>query len=178
MVITQYTIIRAQSTRCFCCDFKSETGYSNSPDGKKNRLGTTKHILAVYNALKDNPKKFKRLKKQCPFVEIFLDPLNNGTITWFYPHPLPEEVKPMIEKYFGNNNHIQPEQTKDFLLFLDEVNTYEGQIVVRPEVGEKIDSLYELDMLKQVEQNYEIPYDQIDCNAIRVSEKGNILRHL
>lgn len=49
--------------KIFLRDFENETGYSNSKDSAVNKLGTTKHIMFAFNALKQNKSLFKRLKK-------------------------------------------------------------------------------------------------------------------
>ena len=64
-------------------DFENKTGYINNIDWKTNKLGTTKHILYLFNYLADNPSKVKKLNKTYPFIEIYTDPLNDYKITWF-----------------------------------------------------------------------------------------------
>ncbi len=74
-------------------DFENETGYIDNPDLQTNKLGTTKHIMYAFNALKSKKRTFNRLNKQYPFIEIFLDPLNDYRITWFYPDKMNPKAK-------------------------------------------------------------------------------------
>ncbi len=67
-------------------DFKNETGYIDNPDLKTNKLGTTKHIMFAFSKLKSNRRLYNKLSKTYPFVEVYLEPLNEYRITWHYPH--------------------------------------------------------------------------------------------
>ena len=51
-----HTVINEEGVRykVFLRDFEQETGYSDSMDAKVNKLGTTKHIMYVFNYLKQN----------------------------------------------------------------------------------------------------------------------------
>ncbi|MDD4193147.1 MAG: hypothetical protein PHI28_17560 [Mangrovibacterium sp.] len=50
---------RGVKYKIFLRDFENETGYSNSMDSRLNKLGTTKHIMFAFSALKGN-KSLKR----------------------------------------------------------------------------------------------------------------------
>ena len=120
-------------------DFENETGYSNSKDSALNKLGTTKHIMFVFNELKNNPKLLNKLDQTCPFIEIYLDPLNEYRITWFYPHQLSVESASIIEKYFGKAQFIDDNKIEEFVDFLIDVQQL-NHFVVRPEVIEKLEN--------------------------------------
>ena len=72
--------------KVFLRDFENETGYSDSLDAEFNKLGTTKHIMYAFKALKENKSLYRRLKKSFPFIEIYTDPLNDYKISWIYPY--------------------------------------------------------------------------------------------
>lgn len=114
-------------------DFKNETGYIDNPDLKTNKLGTTKHIMFAFAKLKSNKRLYNKLSKTYPFIEVYLDPLNEYRITWHYTHTLNSEIAALIHKYFGKNNHVADEAVKDFLLFIRDAKKF-PQIVIRPEV--------------------------------------------
>lgn len=59
---------KGQKYRVFLRNFDREIGYSDSPDAKTNKLGTTKHIMAAYLQLKNDPILFERLDKTFPFI--------------------------------------------------------------------------------------------------------------
>jgi hypothetical protein len=49
--------------RIFLRDFENETGYSDSPDAQKNKLGTTKHIMYAFKKLKEDAELYAKLDK-------------------------------------------------------------------------------------------------------------------
>ena len=157
--------------KVFLRDFDNETGYSDSPDAGKNKLGTTKHIMSVFHQLKSDTNRFARLSHECPFVEIYLDPLNEDQITWFYSGDLHEDVAVLIIKYFGEAQFIPISRTKDFLPFLEEAGVY-SNVKIRPEVGEKIDALYEEEMMGWIKEKFEISFDKIKANLYPYQKEG------
>ena len=130
-------------------DFENETGYVNNMDCRTNKLGTTKHIMYTFHDLKSNKRLYKRLKKRYPFVEIYLDPLNDYQISWFYPHDLKEEVAELIQQYFGTQNYIPHSDTTKFLSFLNKAHIHK-EILIRPEVKEKVEKAFEQRMLVDI----------------------------
>ncbi|MGV8134967.1 MAG: hypothetical protein AB2L20_07115 [Mangrovibacterium sp.] len=52
--------------KVFLRDFDNETGYSNSLDSQLNKLGTTKHIMFAFKALKEDKARFNKLKESIP----------------------------------------------------------------------------------------------------------------
>ncbi|MEM8939567.1 MAG: DEAD/DEAH box helicase [Bacteroidota bacterium] len=162
---------KGERYRVFLRDFESETGYSNSPDARTNKLGTTKHIIAAFHQLKRDEALMNRLSKKFPFVEIYLDPRNEYRVSWAYPEQLPEEVSSLINDFFNEEKFIKDEYLKDFLPFLDQAQVYD-MVKIRPEVIEKVDSAYEEEMLNWVRQNYQIPYDQIKADMYPYQQKG------
>lgn len=86
--------------KIFLRDFDNETGYSNSPDSRYNKLGTTKHIMYAFRILKEDRTLFKKLGKKFPFIEVFCDPLNEYRISWYFPHEAPVDDYLLISKYF------------------------------------------------------------------------------
>lgn len=122
-------------------DFDKRTGYVNNIDWKTNKLGTTKHILFAFNALAENQDLYNELDKIYPFIEIYTDPLNDYRVTWHYPHELPDETADFLYKYFGDEKYVPEANLTDLLSFLQEEERFEN-ILIRPEVYEKIDRAY------------------------------------
>lgn len=142
---------RGKKYKVFLRDFESETGYSDSDDARYNKLGTTKHIMYVFQRLREDTKLFKRLDKKFPFVEIYLDPLNDYQISWFYPEKLPEEAGKLIRAYFGRKKYIKSQDEEiSFLSFLEKSSSIK-QIKVRPEVRGKIERIYDEKLLRSLE---------------------------
>jgi hypothetical protein len=87
-------------------DLENQQGYCCCPDFQTNKLGICKHLMAAFMAARKTPG-FSSKSNDYPFVEIYLDPLKDYQISWFYPDPLPLKVKSLIEDYFGNSRVIQ-----------------------------------------------------------------------
>ena len=157
--------------KVFLRDFENETGYSDSMDSRLNKLGTTKHIMYAFNALKDNEHLFKRLSKTCPFVEIFCDPLNDYKISWHYPHSLPVEEQLLISRYFKNAHHIEDDQIPDFLGFMEAAQDMD-MIRIRPEVREKLANTFEDAMLVQLKAIHTPDYSDINLALFDYQKEG------
>lgn len=157
--------------KIFLRDFENETGYSDSMDAKINKLGTTKHIMYAFKKLKEYPKLYKRLSKRFPFIEIYLDPLNEYRISWYYPYELPAIHKLLISKYFGKEKFIADENAINFIGFIDESKNFK-EFVIRPEVLEKIERIHENKVLEKVTQNIRLNYDLIKLNLFDYQKEG------
>ncbi|MDR1908530.1 MAG: DEAD/DEAH box helicase [Spirochaetaceae bacterium] len=126
----------------FLRDFENETGYSDSADMAYNKLGTTKHIMYAFAKLKADRALYDRLDKTFPFIEIYCDPLNDYSISWYYPRELPPEEGALIQKYFKKKSFIDNGKATSFLKFIEEAAAYDS-ICIRPEVQEKVGRAYE-----------------------------------
>ncbi len=157
--------------KVFLRDFENETGYSDSPDARKNKLGTTKHIMYVFSKIKEDEKLFKRLSKDFPFIEIFCDPLNDYKISWFYPNNLELKERLLITKFFKNKNYIEDGCVLDFLGFIEEAQN-EERIVIRPEVREKVELAYENKLLAEIESQTILTYDNIKAQLYDYQKQG------
>lgn len=162
---------RGVKYKIFLRDFDNETGYSDSPDAKLNKLGTTKHIMYAFNQLKNDRSLYMNNGQNCPFVEIFLDPLNDYKISWFYPHYLPLFEHSLISKYFGKKKYIEDSEITSFLNFIEEAEGNE-MIRIRPEVNEKIERVFESEMLKKLEQDTSIDLSIINTDLFNYQKEG------
>lgn len=152
-------------------DFERETGYINNPDLRTNKLGTTKHIMYAFRALKSKPKTFNRLSKRYPFVEIYVDPQHDYRITWYYPHRMSPKVEALITKYFGKKNFLPDQKTKDFLLFIRDAANY-PIIKIRPEVEEKVRKAWEAEMLERIEADEKLDFSPIKTKLFPYQREG------
>ncbi len=162
---------RGVKYKIFLRDFENETGYSDSPDSKLNKLGTTKHIMYAFEQYKSKHYLQKKLKDIYPFVEIFSDPLNDYKISWFYSDYLPIEEHRLISKYFGKNKFIEDNKITSFLNFIEEASGND-MICIRPEVTEKIERVFESEMLKELEQSISLDYSIISANLFDYQKQG------
>jgi SNF2 family DNA or RNA helicase len=151
-------------------DFENETGYIDNPDWKTNKLGTTKHIMFAFQKLKSDMELFNRLDKTYPFVEIYTDPLNDYKITWHYPHELNPEIEALIDKYFGNNKTIEGD-CKFLSSFIQEAREF-PEILIRPEVEEKISKAWDKAVLEQVSENQSIDFSKLKVKLFPYQEEG------
>ncbi len=155
----------------FLRDFDNETGYSNSKDAEVNKLGTTKHIMYAFDLIKNNKSLYRRLRKTCPFVEIYLDPLNDYKVSWFYPHELPSDAAELLIKYFNADGQVEDDAILNLHYFFDEAEEFE-QIVIRPEVKAKYSHTLEERALQAIEQNYTPDYTSINATLYNYQEEG------
>lgn len=155
----------------FLRDFDNETGYSNSKDAEINKLGTTKHLMFAFATLKENPGLYRRLRKKCPFVEVFCDPLNDYKISYFYPHMLDDEVEALFQRYF-NPDKVFKDNKEDVLIdFLREAEAY-NHVVIRPEVHEKLSRALEEKSLQILHQSYTPDFSCLNANLYDYQEEG------
>jgi SNF2 family DNA or RNA helicase len=152
-------------------DFENETGYINNEDWRTNKLGTTKHIMFAFAKLKGNRKLYNRLNKIYPFVEIYLDPLQDYRITWHYPHELNVDVEALVKKYFGKKNFIEEESVKDFLLFIREATGF-PQIKIRPEVEEKVKRAWDREMLDAQRRDAKLDFSVMKVPLFAYQQEG------
>lgn len=157
--------------KLFLRDFVNQTGYSDSMDAKTNKLGTTKHLMFAFNLLTNKPNLLRGMRDQCPFVEIYLDPLNDYKISWFYPHPLPLFAQSLISRYFGKANFVEDERIPEFINFPEEVANI-PDVLVRPEVIEKIEKFFEDQMLEDLQQNQKADISLVDARLYPYQMEG------
>jgi ERCC4-related helicase len=152
-------------------DFENETGYIDNPDWRTNKLGTTKHIMFAFTALKKNRKLYNKLSKTYPFVEIYLDPLHAYRITWHYPHKLPGKIERLIHKYFGDKQYIEDDVCKDFLLFIRDASAFPN-ILIRPEVEEKVRKAWDNEMLEQARKETVLDFSLLKVPLFPYQQEG------
>ncbi len=157
--------------KIFLRDFENETGYSDSMDSRLNKLGTTKHIMFAFQQLKEDKALYTKLNKIGPFIEVFCDPLNEYKISWFYPHTLPLQEQVLISRYFKNNRFIEEDQIKNFLGFLDESVSL-PKIHIRPEVREKIELVFEKDLLENLHDKWKPDFSAIHAELFPYQKEG------
>lgn len=147
-------------------NFESRAGYCNCSDFATNKLGTCKHLMYAFDHFD-----VKNTRQPFPFVEIFLDPLNDYRITWYYPHPLPEPVHALIRLYFGSEKHISPQRTLMFFGFVKEAAKYK-QILVRQEVLNKIEREFDRNILEQKQESTRLNFSLIKGQLYPYQKEG------
>lgn len=162
---------KGKKYKIFLRDFDKETGYSDSEDSKYNKLGTTKHIMYAFHKLKEDRNLYNRLDKRFPFVEIYLDPLNEYRISWNYPEKLPEEARKLIRQYFGLKKYIPNDQVATFVGFTEQAVEIK-QIKIRPEVYEKIERECNMHLLHTLAKSQSPDLSFLNIKPFPYQEEG------
>jgi SNF2 family DNA or RNA helicase len=152
-------------------DFENETGYIDNADLKTNKLGTTKHLMFAFDAVRSRPQTYRKLDKTYPFGEIYLDPLNEYRITWHYPHKLKPKIAVLLNKYFGDSQFVAEEKVKDFLLFIRDAEAVPA-VKIRPEVEEKVRRAWEREMLETVEKEEKLDFSLLKTPLFPYQQEG------
>lgn len=139
-------------------NIENEVGYCSCPDYQTNKLGTCKHLMFVFDYIKNRSKKKIDKSQPYPFVEIFLDPMNDYKISWYYPHKLSPEIESIITEYFEHKKHIEHKDATAFLGFLGRAEEYK-KIIIRPEVYEKVERAFNKKAITDVGSN--VDFDEI-----------------
>jgi SNF2 family DNA or RNA helicase len=152
-------------------DFDKKLGYINNIDWKTNKLGTTKHIMFLFDYLEENPAKTRRLRKEFPFIEVYANPLDDYRISWFFPGKLTESEQQLLNKYFGNKHSIEDHQMASFFPFLQKSADF-GRIKIREEVLEKIEAYFSEKELQQIESEVALDYSFINASLYPYQKEG------
>ncbi|MCD8540255.1 MAG: hypothetical protein LRY55_11135 [Leadbetterella sp.] len=147
-------------------DFKKKTGYCSCTDYATNKLGTCKHLMYAFDHFKPG-----NTGQPYPFVEVFLDPLKDYRISWYYPHPLPPPVEALTGLYFGSEKHISDQRTMMFFGFVKEAAKHK-QILVRPEVLDKIEREFDRHILEQKQESTRLNYSLIRAELYPYQKEG------
>ena len=154
-------------------DFETEEGYCSCPDFRSNKLGTCKHLIYTISQLKNKYKKRNlENKHNYPFTEIYLDPKYNYNIKCFSPGSENPEVINLLNKYFPQRSeYIFPQKYKEFLHFLQAAQEIK-EILIRPEVNEKIEKHFEKESLEKLITNTSLDYSKIKGNLFEYQKQG------
>lgn len=157
--------------RIFLRDFENKTGYSDSADAQKNKLGTTKHIMHAFEKLNADKDLKARLSRKFPFIEIYCDPLNDYKISWYYPDEMPTSEKLLITRYFKNHKFIEENKLLAFLGFINEAEAVPA-IRIRPEVRQKVEAAYEQKLLADIAARTTVDYSEIQAEMYPYQKEG------
>jgi len=167
------TTEKGQTFKITLRDFDKQTGYINNIDLKTNKLGTTKHIIYLFNYFSANPRKVQHLKKNFPFIEIHTDPINDYKISWYFTDKLDSDEEELLSQYFGNRHYIEHDQSAEFFNFIQRSMDFQ-RIKIRPEVTEKVEAYYSNLELAQIEKNTELDFTSINATLYPYQKDGII----
>src|SRR5699024_4737008 len=151
-------------------DFEKEEGYCSCRDYQTNKLGTCKHLMFAFE---DYKKKFPDgdALQDYPFVEVHTDPFRDYRIALFYPHRLPSEIQELTDRFFGDTGVIAPEDEKRFLGFIKEAQEHK-QILIRPEVLDKVEAAFDKEMIEHRRQMTQLDYACIHADLYPYQKEG------
>ena len=153
-------------------DMPEETGYCTCPDYRTNKLGTCKHLIFAFTKKKGKKKSLRKPRTNYPFVEIYVDSLQDHAIRWFYPDPITNpEIQALLDQFFNEEQTLEVEKIYHFLNFLELAEGYK-QILIRPEVHEKVEQVFNQKTLKQVQEQYPIDYSLINAELYPYQKEG------
>ncbi len=153
-------------------DFDTGNGYCSCPDFKTNKLGTCKHLIfAKKQITKTLPVKDLVKKQPYPFVEIFCDPLSDYHITYYHKKKIAPPIRTLLEIYFKDGDYILPEHYRSFLSFFNEAREFK-QILIRPEVEEKIQRHFESLELEQIKHSVTPDFSPIGAELFPYQQEG------
>jgi SNF2 family DNA or RNA helicase len=142
-------------------DVEQEQGYCSCPDYRTNKLGTCKHLMHAFTRFRKTQGR-EVAPQDYPFVEIFLDPLGDYRVSWFYPHELPATVAPLIAEFFTAEQRLIPERMPDFLAFIESTREMK-EVLIRPEVLDLLEEFFEQRLLDEVRVG-----SSLDLSGIKV----------
>ncbi len=153
-------------------NFEKQQGYCSCPDFQTNKLGTCKHLMFVFEAIKKNPELIENKSKEYPFVEIYLDPTSNYQVAWYFPGRIGNtKISTLLFSNFGKSMTLPDENIVTFLGFLKKAEKIK-QILIRPEVYTKVEKIYAKDMLKQISKSEKLDFSKINTTLYPYQKKG------
>lgn len=152
-------------------NFDTQHGYCACKDFANNKLGTCKHLMFAFNTFKNKKNSLKNASREFPFVEIYLDPLNDYKISWYYPHTPEPEIQQFLSRFFGDKKASDHQNTRSFLEFIDQAIAFK-QILIRPEVLAKIERAFNELTLKKIEETTTLDFSLIKANLYPYQKKG------
>jgi SNF2-related domain/Helicase conserved C-terminal domain/SWIM zinc finger len=149
-------------------DFEKTTGYCSCPDYATNKLATCKHLMFAFEKMKAEGR-FKSNEAPYPFVEIFTDPLNSYRITYQCPELVNPQIRDLLQQYFGEKRYL--DEVDNFNGFVNEAWAFK-EILIRPDVYEKLEKANNAKILEHVKSNTEIDFSQINISLFPYQKEG------
>ncbi len=151
-------------------DYKNDKGHCTCPDYNKNKLGICKHLIYAFSELKTlDLSKFNLT--DYPFVDVFLNPLNNTELQYYYPTILEVNTQSLIDIYFDKKGNYTKENITDFLHFIKQTENFEN-IVIRTEVYNLVEKAFDERIIKQLKESTTIDLSSIKATLFPYQKKG------
>ncbi|MCC5918891.1 MAG: DEAD/DEAH box helicase [Cryomorphaceae bacterium] len=151
-------------------NFEKEDGHCSCSDYQTNKLGTCKHLMYAFKHLPKHKLKLSKSQRY-PFIDIHLDPHNEYRISLFYPHDFPEEIQPLIHKFFGDKTWIESNEERRFLEFINRAEVFK-QIHIRKEVLDKLENAFEHQLILNLQENTKLDFAKIKADLYPYQKEG------
>lgn len=163
---------RKQKYKITLRDIEKKQGHCSCPDFQTNKLGTCKHLMYAFEVIERKPQLFKNKSEEYPFVEIYLDPLHDYQVAWYFPGRVGNaDISTLLFKHFGKSMRLPDENIVNFLGFLKEAEKFK-QILIRPEVYNKVEKIYGQDMLVQISKSVTLDFSMLNVELFPYQKKG------
>ncbi|MBI1182903.1 hypothetical protein GC194_01435 [bacterium] len=149
-------------------DFEHDTGYCNCPDHQTNKLGTCKHLMYAFDKI---DKKLKKQSHDYPFIELYLDPLNDYKISWYYQGELPTNELALLNRFFGQSQFVEETETLRIFDLIKEAEINK-LFKIRPEVLGKVEEAFDRELLNNLQAATEFDYSNIKATLYNYQKKG------
>lgn len=152
-------------------DFEKQQGYCSCPDHYTNKLGSCKHLIYAFDEFQKQYDGKIIPAQDFPFLEVFLHPLKDYRISWFYPGKLSSQIQELIAKYFNEEQQILDKQLIQFQGFIAEAQEYKF-INIRTEVVEKVSKAVERQSLTELKEKTPLNFDKLDISLTPYQKEG------
>lgn len=152
-------------------DFEKQQGYCSCPDHYTNKLGSCKHLIYAFDEFQKQYDGKIIPAQDFPFLEVFLHPLKDYRISWFYPGKLSSQIQELITKYFNEEQQILDKQLIQFQGFIAEAQEYKF-INIRTEVVEKVSKAIERQSLTELKEKTPLNFDKLDISLTPYQKEG------
>lgn len=152
-------------------DFKERQGYCSCPDHYTNKLGSCKHLIYAFDEFEKQYAGKTIPAQDFPFLEVFLHPLKDYRISWFYPGKLPLGIQELLNQYFNEEKQILNKQLIQFQGFITKSQKYKF-INIRTEVVEKVRRAIEKQSLAEFKTKTPLDFGKLNISLSPYQKEG------
>lgn len=152
-------------------NFETKQGYCSCPDHQTNKLATCKHLLFAFDDFRKRYTETDLVKQNFPFVEVYLHPLHDYRVAWFFPGKLPGDLLELLNRYFDENQILSNKKLLDFQNFLREAQSHK-LINIRPEVVQKVQKAAEVQALKTLQSTTDLNFADLKISLYPFQKEG------
>lgn len=152
-------------------DFEKKQGYCSCPDHYTNKLGSCKHLIYAFYEFEKRYADKTIPAQDFPFLEVFLHPLKDYRISWFYPGQVPLEIRELLDRYFNEEKQILEKHLIQFQAFISEAQKYKF-INIRTEVIEKVRKAIGKQSLAELKEKTPLDFAKLNQSLSSYQKEG------